>query len=230
MEKILNTQLFGLIAILVFYNISLYIQKKTQKPIFNNLLMSIILIILFLKISNIPYENFKIGADVINFMLGPVTVVLAVPLYRQFDLLKKHFKEILVGILGGVITSFIIVVLIGKLTSTSNEIIYSMIPKSITTPMGISLVNQLGGVESITVVCIIVTGIFGNIFAEQLLNIGRVNHPVAKGIAIGTSAHALGTSKALEIGEVEGAMSSLSIGISGIMTVIIVPILMNFIK
>ena len=101
MEKILNTQLFGLITILVFYNISLYIQKKTQKPIFNNLLMSIILIILFLKISNIPYENFKIGADVINFMLGPVTVVLAVPLYRQFDLLKKHFKEILVGILGG---------------------------------------------------------------------------------------------------------------------------------
>ena len=210
MEKILNTQLFGLITILVFYNISLYIQKKTQKPIFNNLLMSIILIILFLKISNIPYENFKIGADVINFMLGPVTGVLAVPLYRQFDLLKKHFKEILVGILGGVITSFIIVVLIGKLTSTSNEIIYSMIP--------------------ITVGCIIVTGIFGNIFAEQLLKIGRVNHPVAKGIAIGTSAHALGTSKALEIGEVEGAMSSLSIGISGIMTVIIVPILMNFIK
>ena len=185
MEKILNTQLFGLITILVFYNISLYIQKKTQKPIFNNLLISIILIILFLKIINIPYEKFKTGADIINFMLGPVTVVLAVPLYRQFDLLKKHFKEILVGI--------------------------------------------LGGVESITVVCIIITGIFGNIFAEQLLKIGRVKHPVAKGIAIGTSAHALGTSKALEIGEVEGAMSSLSIGISGVMTVIIVPILINFI-
>ena len=230
MQQILNTQLFGIITILVFYNIGLYIQNKTRKPMFNSLLISIILIILFLKITNLPYEKFKIGADVINFMLGPVTVVLAVPLYRQFDLLKKHFKEILVGILGGVITSFIIVVLIGKLTSTSNEIIYSMIPKSITTPMGISLVNQLGGVESITVVCIIVTGIFGNIFAEQLLKIGRVNHPVAKGIAIGTSAHALGTSKALEIGEVEGAMSSLSIGISGIMTVIIVPILMNFIK
>ena len=172
----------------------------------------------------------KIGADVINFMLGPVTVVLAVPLYRQFDLLKKHFKEILVGILGGVITSFVAVVLVGKLTSTSNEIIYSMIPKSITTPMGISLVNQLGGIEAITVVCIIVTGIFGNIFAEQLLKIGRINHPVAKGIAIGTSAHALGTSKALEIGEVEGAMSSLSIGICGVMTVIIVPILMNFVR
>ena len=134
------------------------------------------------------------------------------------------------GILGGVVTSFVIVVLVGKLTSTSNEIIYSMIPKSITTPMGISLVNQLGGVESITVVCIIVTGIFGNIFAELLLKVGKVKHPVAKGIAIGTSAHALGTSKALEMGEVEGAMSSLSIGISGVMTVIIVPLLVNFIK
>ena len=229
MEKILNTQLFGLITILIFYNISLYIQKKTNKAIFNNLLISIILIILFLKVTNISYEKFKIGADVINFMLGPVTVVLAVPLYRQFDLLRRYFKEILLGILGGVITSFIIVVLVGKLTSTSNEIIYSIIPKSITTPMGISLVNQLGGVESITVVCIIITGIFGNIFAEHFLKICKIKHPVAKGIAIGTSAHALGTSKALEIGEVEGAMSSLSIGISGVMTVIIVPILTNFI-
>ena len=229
MEKILNTQLFGLITILVFYNLSLYIHKKTQKPIFNNLLISIILIILFLKITNIPYENFKIGADVINFMLGPVTIVLAVPLYRQYDLLKKYFREILVGILGGVITSFIIVVIIGKITSTSNEIIYSIIPKSITTPMGISLVNQLGGVESVTVVCIIITGIFGNIFAEHLLKIAKVKHPVAKGIAIGTSSHALGTSKALELGEVEGAMSSLSIGISGLITVIIVPLLINLI-
>ncbi|WP_455538120.1 LrgB family protein [Terrisporobacter sp.] len=230
MEKILDTQLFGLITILAFYNISLYIQKKTQKPVFNSLLISVILIILFLKITKIPYEKFKAGSDIINFMLGPVTIVLAVPLYRQFDLLKKHFKEILVSILGGVVTSFVIVVLVGKLTSTSNQIIFSMIPKSITTPMGISLANQLGGVESITVVCIIVTGIFGNIFAEQLLKIAKIKNPVAKGIAIGTSSHALGTSKALEIGEVEGAMSSLSVGISGILTVIIVPMLVNFIR
>lgn len=229
MEQILNTQLFGLVTILAFYNIGLFIQKKAKKPIFNGLLICIILIILFLKITNIPYENFKIGADIMNFMLGPVTVVLAVPLYRQFDLFKKHFKEILIGIVVGVVTSFIIITIIGKLTLTNNEIVYSILPKSITTPMGISLVNALGGVESITVVCIIATGIFGNILGDLVLKIGKIKHPVSKGIAMGTAAHAMGTSKALEMGEVEGAMSSLSIGICGVLTVMLVPILMNFV-
>lgn len=229
MEQILNTQLFGLLTILVFYNIGLFIQKKAKKPIFNGLLICIILIILFLKITNIPYENFKIGADIMNFMLGPVTVVLAVPLYRQFDLFKKYLKEILIGIVVGVVTSFITITIIGKLTLTNNEIVYSILPKSITTPMGISLVNALGGVESITVVCIIATGIFGNILGELVLKIGKIKHPVSKGIAMGTAAHAMGTSKALEMGEVEGAMSSLSIGISGVLTVMLVPILINFV-
>lgn len=228
MEQILNTQLFGLVTILAFYNIGLFIQKKAKKPIFNGLLICIILIILFLKITNIPYEKFKIGADIMNFMLGPVTVVLAVPLYRQFDLFKKHFKEILIGIVVGVVTSFIIITIIGKLTLTNNDIVYSILPKSITTPMGISLVNALGGVESITVVCIIATGIFGNILGDLVLKIGKIKHPVSKGIAMGTAAHAMGTSKALEMGEVEGAMSSLSIGICGVLTVMLVPILMNF--
>ncbi|HBI94055.1 MAG TPA: hypothetical protein DDY58_17435 [Terrisporobacter glycolicus] len=228
MEQILNTQLFGLVTILAFYNIGLFIQKKAKKPIFNGLLICIILIILFLKITNIPYEKFKIGADIMNFMLGPVTVVLAVPLYRQFDLFKKHFKEILIGIVVGVVTSFIIITIIGKLTLTNNDIVYSILPKSITTPMGISLVNALGGVESITVVCIIATGIFGNILGDLVLKIGKITHPVSKGIALGTAAHAMGTSKALEMGEVEGAMSSLSIGICGVLTVMLVPILMNF--
>lgn len=229
MEQILNTQLFGLVTILAFYNIGLFIQKKAKKPIFNGLLICIILIILFLKITNIPYESFKIGADTMNFMLGPVTVVLAVPLYRQFDLFKKHFKEILIGIVVGVVTSFIIITIIGKLTLTNNDIVYSILPKSITTPMGISLVNALGGVESITVVCIIATGIFGNILGDLVLKIGKITHPVSKGIALGTAAHAMGTSKALEMGEVEGAMSSLSIGICGVLTVMLVPILMNFV-
>lgn len=229
MQQILNTQLFGLVTILFFYNIGLFIQNKAKKPIFNALLICIILIISFLKITNIPYENFKIGADILNFMLGPVTVVLAVPLYRQFNLFKKHMKEILIGISVGVATSFIIVFVIGKLTLTNYEIIYSILPKSITTPMGISLVNALGGVEAITVVCIIATGIFGNILGEIILKVANIKHPVAKGIAMGTAAHAMGTSKALEMGEVEGAMSSLSIGICGVMTVLLVPIFVNFI-
>lgn len=229
MDKILNTQLFGLITIFIFYYISVSIQNKIKKPIFNALLISVILIIVFLKVTNLPYENFKIGADIINFMLGPVTVVLAVPLYRQFELFKNNFKEILIGIVVGVITSFVVVVVICKFTSTSSHILYSILPKSITTPMGISLVNALGGVESITVVCIMIAGIFGNILGEPILKLARIKSPVAKGIAIGTASHAMGTSKALEMGEVEGAMSSLSIGICGVMTVLLVPILVNLI-
>ena len=210
MEQILNTQLFGLVTIILFYNIGLFIQKKARNPICNGLLISIILIIVFLKVTNIPYESFKIGADTINFMLGPVTVVLAVPLYRQFHLFKKYIKEILVGILTGVFISFICVVLICKVANADSQILYSILPKSITTPMGISLKNILCGIESITVVCII-------------------KHSIYKCIALGSAAHAVGTSKALELGEVEGAMGSLSIGIAGCLTVILIPILSNFI-
>ncbi|MDY5213547.1 LrgB family protein [Intestinibacter sp.] len=229
MEQILNTQLFGLITIIIFYNIGLFIQKKARNPICNGLLIAIILIILFLKVTKIPYENFKIGADTINFMLGPVTIVLAVPLYRQLHLFKKYMKEILVGITTGVFISFVSVVLICKFANANPEILYSILPKSITTPMGISLSNILGGIESITVVCIILTGILGYIMGETVLKIGKIKHPISKGVALGTAAHAIGTSKALELGEIEGAMSSLSIGVAGCLTVILVPILANFI-
>ena len=229
MEQILNTQLFGLLTIIVFYNIGLFIQKKAKNPLCNGLLIAMILIILFLKVTKIPYENFKIGADIINFLLGPATIVLAVPLYRQFHLFKKYTKEILVGILTGVFISFACVVIICKIANADSQIIYSILPKSITTPMGISLSNILGGIESITVVCIILTGILGNMMGETVLKIGRVKHPISKGIALGTAAHAVGTSKALELGEVEGAMSSLSIGVAGFLTVVLIPILANFI-
>lgn len=229
MEQILNTQLFGLFTIIVFYNIGLYIQKKAANPICNGLLISIILIIVFLKVTKIPYKNFKIGADTINFMLGPVTVVLAVPLYRQFHLFKQYMKEILVGIFTGVFISFACVVIICKIANADSQIIYSILPKSITTPMGISLTNILGGIESITVVCIILTGILGYIMGETVLKIGGIKNSISKGIALGTAAHAVGTSKALELGEVEGAMGSLSIGIAGCLTVILIPILANFI-
>ena len=229
MEQILNTQLFGLLTIIVFYNIGLFIQKKAKNPICNGLLIAMILIILFLKVTKIPYESFKIGADTINFLLGPTTIVLAVPLYRQFHLFKKYTKEILVGILTGVFISFACVVIICKIANADSQIIYSILPKSITTPMGISLSNILGGIESITVVCIILTGILGNMMGETVLKIGRVKHPISKGIALGTAAHAVGTSKALELGEVEGAMSSLSIGVAGFLTVVLIPILTNFI-
>ena len=215
MYNVFDTEIFGVILTILFFNIGIYIQKKTNKPIFNPLLIAILGIILFLSITKIPYESYKLGGDRINFFLGPVTIVLAVPLYKQFDLFKKYLLEILIGISCGVVVSFISVKLIGHFTNADVDIINSLIPKSITTPMGISLTKTLSGVEAITVVSII-------------FKIGKINNPVAKGIALGTSAHALGTTKALEMGEVEGAMSGLSIGISGIITVILIPIIINF--
>ena len=196
--------------------------------VFDTEIFGVILTILFLSITKIPYESYKLGGDRINFFLGPVTIVLAVPLYKQFDLFKKYLLEILIGISCGVVVSFISIKLIGHFTNADVDIINSLIPKSITTPMGISLTKTLNGVEAITVVSIILTGILGAIISPIVFKIGKINNPVAKGISLGTSAHALGTTKALEMGEVEGAMSGLSIGISGIITVILIPIIINF--
>lgn len=228
MYNVFDTEIFGIILTILFFNIGIYIQKKTNKPIFNPLLIAILGIILFLSITKIPYESYKLGGDRINFFLSPVTIVLAVPLYKQFDLFKKYLLEILIGISCGVVVSFISIKLIGHFTNADVNIINSLIPKSITTPMGISLTKTLNGVEAITVVSIILTGILGAIISPIVFKIGKINNPVAKGIALGTSAHALGTTKALEMGEVEGAMSGLSIGISGIITVILIPIIINF--
>ncbi|WP_277233201.1 LrgB family protein [Romboutsia timonensis] len=229
MYNVFDTEIFGIILTILFFNIGIYIQKKTNKPIFNPLLIAILGIILFLSITKIPYESYKLGGDRINFFLSPVTIVLAVPLYKQFDLFKKYLLEILIGISCGVVVSFISIKLIGHFTNADVDIINSLIPKSITTPMGISLTKTLNGVEAITVVSIILTGILGAIISPIVFKIGKINNPVAKGIALGTSAHALGTTKALEMGEVEGAMSGLSIGISGIITVVLIPIIINFI-
>ncbi|WP_373599509.1 LrgB family protein [Paraclostridium bifermentans] len=230
MYDVLKTPIFGIVATIIFFNIGAYIQKKTKMAIFNPLLIAILGIIAFLKVSNISYDSYKLGGDTINFFLAPVTIVLAVPLYKQYDLLKKHFYEIMIGITTGVVVSFVSIVIISKLTKSDILIMNSLLGKSITTPMGISLTSTLGGIESVTIVAIILTGIIGGIIATPIFKIINTKHPVSKGIALGTASHALGTTKALELGEVEGAMSGLAIGISGTITVILIPILINFIK
>ena len=229
MENILNSQSFGIVVTIIFFNIGIYLNKKLKSPIVNPLLVAICGIIVFLKMLNIEYETYKIGADTINYFLTPVTIVLAVPLYKQFDLFKKHIKEILVGILVGVLVSFVSIILLGSIMGIGDVVMSSLIPKSITTPMGISLSNALGGIQAITVVSIIMTGIFGAIIAPYVFKIGNINNKVSKGIALGTSAHALGTTKALEMGEVQGAMSGLSIGIAGVITVVIIPLITKLI-
>ncbi len=178
MESITNTEAFGLILTILFFNLGLYLNKKVKNPIANPLLIAILGIIVFLSITKIPYEKYKTGGDMINFFLGPVTVVLAVPLYKQFTLFKKYVIEIIVGIGCGVIVSYISIKMIGLISGAGMDIINSLIPKSITTPMGISLSKTINGIEPITVVAIIVTGILGAIIAPFIFKIGKINNPV----------------------------------------------------
>lgn len=223
----ISSPFFGILLSLLAFEIALWIQKKTKLLILNPLLISIVLVIAFLLLTNIDVEVYQQGGSIINMFLGPATVVLAVPLYKQLQSLKNYMMPILLGVLIGSLAGMLSILLCAMLMQFDPEIIASLLPKSVTTPIGIEISAQLGGIPSITVLNILVTGILGTILAEFVFRIFRIHDPIARGIAIGTSSHAVGTSKALQLGHVEGAMSSLAIGVAGLMTVFIAPLLWN---
>lgn len=228
--NIYDGPLFGLIISIVTFEIGIFLYKKTKMAIFNPLLISILLIVSYLLLVNISYEQFMQGGSYISFFLKPATVILAVPLYKQQKYLKKYFKEIMIGSTLGCSTAIIGVISIAKFLNLSDKMMVSIIPKSITAPIGIELSKSLGGIASITVVTIVLTGIIGSIIAPKTMSLLKIKNPIAKGIAIGTSAHAVGTAKAIEIGEIEGAMSGLAIGLSGLLTVILTPIILYLVN
>lgn len=215
--------LFGIVISLIAFEVGLFIYKKTEFPLFNPLLISIILIIGFLILFKVDFDVYNKGGQFINMFLGPATVVLAVPLYKQLQLLKQHLIPIFIGILLGSSVGIFSVVLFGYIFKLDKLITVSLLSKSVTTPIGIEITNQLGGLAPITVLAIILSGIIGAIIGPILCKLFKINERVAIGISLGTAAHAVGTTKALELGETEGAMSSLSIGIAGIMTVFLAP-------
>lgn len=221
--SILNTPVFGLILTILSFHIGLFVFKKAKFPVLNPLLIGIIIAMSVIYYFNIPLEYFRKGGDFLTFLLAPATISLALPLYRQFDKLKKNFLPILIGSIVGAVTAIVSTIFIGKLLGVDKLLLVSFMPKSITTPIGIELSTVLGGIPAITIFSIVVTGISGNIFAPMVCRYFKIKHPVAKGIGIGISSHAVGTAKALEMGEIEGAMSALSIVISGIITFIIAP-------
>ncbi|MBC5630113.1 LrgB family protein [Clostridium sp. NSJ-6] len=227
MNIIIENMFFGIVISLIAFELGKIIYNKTKLPIFNPLLTSIIIVIVILKIFNIDFELYNKGGQFINMFLGPATVILAVPLYKQLLLLKKNFVPIIIGISIGSVVSVISVILLSTVFNLDKEIIISLIPKSVTTPIGVEISNSLGGITGITVMAVILTGITGAIIAPTVCKIFKINNPVARGIGIGTASHAVGTSKALEIGETEGAMSSLAIGIAGLITVVVAPICLD---
>lgn len=211
---------FGVLLSLAAYTVGLALKIKTGWSLMNPLLIGIVLVIAVLLITGVSYTSYSTGANSISYLLTPATICLAVPLYQQVELLKKNYRAVLLGILAGVLASLVSVLLLALLFSFDHAAYVTFLPKSITTAIGIGISEELGGYVPVSVVVIIITGVLGNIFAESFLKLLRINEPIAKGIAIGCSSHALGTAKAMEMGTIEGAMSSLSIVVCGIMTVI----------
>jgi predicted murein hydrolase (TIGR00659 family) len=225
MIQSLNSPLFGICLTIIAYIIGMEIYKKFKLPILNPILIALIIIIPILLYFKIPLETYKKGGDLISFFLAPATVVLAVPLYKKIDLLKQNFIPILGGVLVGIFTSILSCVLIGKILRMNLSLIKSSLSKSLTTPIAIELSQQVEGIIPITIVMVMITGMTGAILAPFIFKIFKIENKIAKGIAIGTSSHAVGTSRAIEMGETEGAMSGLAIGVAGILTVFILPLL-----
>lgn len=227
-EVISNSPYFGVAISLVAFIIGIQLKKKLKWSILNPLLVSIVLVILSLVIFDIDYDSYNQGGKYISYFLTPATVCLAIPLYQQLDLLKKNFKAIMIGILTGVLTSLVSILALSILFNLGHEIYVTLLPKSLTTAIGIAVSEELGGLKTITVASIVLTGISGNVIGEGVCKLFKIKNPISIGLALGTASHAIGTTKALELGEVQGAMSSLSIAISGLLTVVLAPIFANF--
>jgi len=218
----------GFFLTLFGYWLAVGISKKVKSTLCNPLLISIILIIGFLKLTGISYETFDNGAKYINYFLTPATVCLAVPLYRQIRLLKENIWAILISIFSGCIACAGLIFVMSRLFALEEEIYASLVPKSITTAIALGMSEELGGVASVTVMAVFITGIGGAVIATTIFKIFRIEEPMAQGLAVGTASHAIGTSKALELGEIQAAMSSLAIAVTGVMTVIIGPLVAGF--
>ena len=219
-DRISDSTFLGVFISLASYAAGMWLRKKTGWSLMNPLFISIVLVILILLLLGIDYPTYNRGANIISYLLTPATICLAVPLHQQVEQLKKNYKAVLAGITSGVLASLISILLLALLFHLDHAAYVTFLPKSITTAIGLGVSEELGGCVPVTVVVIIVTGVLGNIFAEKFLKIMKIEEPIAKGIAIGSASHAVGTSKAMEMGAIEGSMSSLSIVVCGIMTVI----------
>ncbi len=220
-EFMQNSAYAGVTISLISYAIGAKLKRKFGFGFFNPLLISIIVTILVLIGSHVDYETYNEGAKYLSWLLTPATVCLAIPLYEEWELLKKNASAVMLGVTAGVITSLLTVFVLARLMGLNHANYVTLLPKSITTAIGMGVSEELGGYVTITVAVIVITGVLGNIFGELICKIFRIHEPISKGLAFGTAAHAIGTAKAMELGDVEGAMSSLSIAVAGVLTVVL---------
>ena len=220
MSALLESPFFGIALTVLAYWLGVQAQKRTGLVICNNMIVSVALLIAVLTLFHIPYEAYYEGGSVINMFLGPATACMAVTIYAKKDLLKRNWLPVLVGCLTGVVVSVGSILVMSRLFGLDAAMTASLLPKSVTTPIATAVSEGHGGIVSITVAAVIVTGILGNLTAPFLVKLFRVKDPVAVGLGIGACSHAMGTAKALEMGETEGAMSGLAIDMCGIITAV----------
>ena len=229
MSDLLSQSVYAGVTIsLLAYLLGSVLKKKFKLGFLNPLLISIAFTILVLVCAGVDYDVYNEGAKYLSWFLTPATVCLAIPLYEQLKLLKRNIKAISAGIFAGVMASLCTIFLLSRLMGLTHEEYVTLLPKSITTAIGMGVSEELGGYVTITVAVIVVTGVLGNILGELVCKIFRIKEPVSKGLAFGCSSHAIGTAKAMEIGEIEGAMSSLAIAVTGILTVIFASVFAQF--
>lgn len=217
-DTMLSSPLFGLVLTCIAWCIGCWVQKWTGIFLLNPLVIAVAVILAVLLALDIPYSSYQLGGDMISLMLGPVTAVLALNIYHQRTLLREYFWPVLTGCLAGTLTSVGSILLLCRLLALDSSITASLLPKSVTTAIAVAIADSGGGIQSITVAAVIIAGVVGAIFAPLFARLFRITDPVAEGVAIGACSHALGTSKAMEIGQLQGAMSSISLCVCGIMT------------
>ncbi|MGI6028412.1 MAG: LrgB family protein [Candidatus Heteroscillospira sp.] len=228
-ETLQNSAFFGLILTIACFELATAIKNRLKWPIFNPFLIATVLIIGVMLLLDMSYDQYSASAQHLSVLMTPATVCLAVPLYRKLPELRRNLAAVAGGIFSGVLMNMLVVFLLSRVFSLSHGEYVSMLPKSITTPIGIALCTEYGGINAITVLAILFTGIMGNVMGESLIKLLRIRHSVSRGLAIGTCAHAIGTAKAIELGETEGAISGLAIAVTGVITVAAAPFFTNLI-
>lgn len=228
-NSLVQNPAFGVALTIIAYEFSKWIQRKTGLKILSPLLTGTAFIIAILYIGKIDYENYKKGASIISFLVGPATVSFAIPLYKNIKVIKENLYIILIGIVSGLVMGLISVFTLSTIFGINREVTLSMLPKSVTSAIGYAISDMIGGRAEITLVMIVVAGTTGYIFSDYIFKILKIDNPVIKGISLGTNSHIVGTAKAMELGEEEGALSSAAISVAGIIMVFLVPLFLRII-
>ena len=223
----LDNQYFLLALTFIIYVASQLLQRRTGISMLNPILLSTVAIIVFLLVCDIDYDTYSKGGEFIDFWLKPAVVALGVPLYRQLESIKKQFMPILLAEVAGCIVGIASVVIVAQILGASREVVMSLASKSVTTPIAIEVTQAIGGIPALTAAVVVCTGIFGGMTGFRMMKLPRVKSPIAQGLSMGTAAHAVGTSVAMETGYRYGAFSSLGLTINGLFTALLTPFILE---